>query len=209
MRRRSTFGEQRIYASHHSIMFSRKSCYFFVRPKRKRLEVCIFLGRALKAPQVRRVEPAVEDEVRRTSSASPTGTRSSRRSPTGCARRTTIRIRRRRSRYRLARNQSQSPPPAARRRPTGKRSQSPSPAPAPEPAAPEPEASTGHWALGTGHWALGTGHWALGGHRAPRTAEAPIRRTPCSTDRDRACSSASSRRRPASTSRGLDRRASG
>ena len=28
------FGEQRIYASHKSIMFSRKSCYFFVRPKR-------------------------------------------------------------------------------------------------------------------------------------------------------------------------------
>ena len=27
------FGDQRIYASHKSIMFSRKSCYFFVRPK--------------------------------------------------------------------------------------------------------------------------------------------------------------------------------
>ena len=27
------FGDQRIYASHHSIMFSRASCYFFVRPK--------------------------------------------------------------------------------------------------------------------------------------------------------------------------------
>jgi hypothetical protein len=49
------FGEQRVYASHNSIMFSRKSCYFFVRPKRSFLEVCIFLGRAVKAPQVRRV----------------------------------------------------------------------------------------------------------------------------------------------------------
>ena len=38
------FGEQRIYASHHSIMFSRKACYFFVRPKTKFLEVCIMLG---------------------------------------------------------------------------------------------------------------------------------------------------------------------
>jgi hypothetical protein len=47
------FGEQRIYASHHSIMFSRKSCYFFVRPKAKVLELCIFLGRKVKAPQVR------------------------------------------------------------------------------------------------------------------------------------------------------------
>ena len=30
----TSFGEQRIYASHKSIMFSRQSCYFFVRPKR-------------------------------------------------------------------------------------------------------------------------------------------------------------------------------
>lgn len=51
-------GEQRIYASHKSIMFSRKSCYFFVRPKRNFLEVCVFLGRALKSPRIRRVDPA-------------------------------------------------------------------------------------------------------------------------------------------------------
>ncbi|HZB24846.1 MAG TPA: DUF5655 domain-containing protein [Vicinamibacterales bacterium] len=50
------FGEQRIYASHHSIMFSRRSCYFFVRPKKSYLEICVFLGRAVKAPQIRRVE---------------------------------------------------------------------------------------------------------------------------------------------------------
>ena len=50
------FGDQRIYASHNSIMFSRKSCYFFVRPKKSYLEVCVFLGRPLKAPQVRRSE---------------------------------------------------------------------------------------------------------------------------------------------------------
>ena len=52
------FGEQRIYASLNSIMFSRKACYFFVRPKQKFLEVCIFLPRTLKAPQVRRAMPA-------------------------------------------------------------------------------------------------------------------------------------------------------
>jgi hypothetical protein len=52
------FGEQRIYASHKSIMFSRKSCYFFVRPKTKCLEVCVFLGRPVKAPQIRRVVPS-------------------------------------------------------------------------------------------------------------------------------------------------------
>jgi len=47
------FGEQRIYASHSSIMFSRKACYFFVRPKKKLLEVWFFLGRKLKAPMIR------------------------------------------------------------------------------------------------------------------------------------------------------------
>src|SRR4051794_28814431 len=49
------FGEQRIYASHNSIMFARKACYFFVRPKSKFLEVVIFLGRAVKSPLVRKV----------------------------------------------------------------------------------------------------------------------------------------------------------
>ena len=57
------FGEQRIYASHNSIMFSRKSCYFFVRPKKSVLEVCIFLGRALNAPQVRRVDRASKSKI--------------------------------------------------------------------------------------------------------------------------------------------------
>lgn len=54
----AAFGEQRIYASHHSIMFSRKSCYCFVRPKRAYLEVCLFLGRALVSPRIQRVVPS-------------------------------------------------------------------------------------------------------------------------------------------------------
>jgi hypothetical protein len=53
-----SFGDQRIYASHHSIMFSRASCYCFVRPKKTYLELCVFLGRTVKAPQVRRVDQA-------------------------------------------------------------------------------------------------------------------------------------------------------
>ena len=57
------FGEQRIYASHHSIMFSRKSCYFFVRPKRSFLEVCVFLPRALRAPQVKRAVQSSRTKV--------------------------------------------------------------------------------------------------------------------------------------------------
>lgn len=57
------FGEQRIYASHHSIMFSRKACYFFVRPKRRFLEVCIFLPRSVTAPQIRRAVPSSKSKV--------------------------------------------------------------------------------------------------------------------------------------------------
>jgi hypothetical protein len=52
----AAFGEQRIYASHKSIMFSRRSCYFFVRPRATFLEVWVFLGRPLRAPQVHRVD---------------------------------------------------------------------------------------------------------------------------------------------------------
>ena len=59
----AAFGEQRIYASHHSIMFSRKACYFFVRPKQKYLELCVFLGRRLEAPQVRRVDQASKSKL--------------------------------------------------------------------------------------------------------------------------------------------------
>jgi len=57
------FGDQRIYASHKSVMFSRKSCYFFVRPKKTFLEVCVFLGRTVKAPQVRRADRTSKTKV--------------------------------------------------------------------------------------------------------------------------------------------------
>ena len=58
-----SFGDQRIYASHKSVMFSRKSCYFFVRPKTNFLEVCVFLGRTVKAPQVRRADRASKHKI--------------------------------------------------------------------------------------------------------------------------------------------------
>ena len=58
-----SLGDQRIYASHKSVMFSRKSCYFFVRPKRNFLEVCVFLGRTLKAPQVLRIDRASKHKI--------------------------------------------------------------------------------------------------------------------------------------------------
>ena len=66
----TSFGEQRIYASHNSIMFSRKACYFFVRPKTKVLEVWFFLGRTWWVLEEKRVRPWL---------TSRTGTRLSRR----------------------------------------------------------------------------------------------------------------------------------
>jgi len=59
----ASLGEQRIYASHNSIMFSRKSCYCFVRPKKSFLETVIFLGRKVKGPQVRRSDHTSKTKV--------------------------------------------------------------------------------------------------------------------------------------------------
>jgi hypothetical protein len=57
------FGDQRIYASHSSIMFSRKACYLFVRPKKSFLEVCVFLGRVVKSPQIKRADQSSRSKV--------------------------------------------------------------------------------------------------------------------------------------------------
>jgi len=59
----AAFGDQRIYASHNSIMFAQRTCYCFVRPKRAWLEVCVFLGRELRAPSVKRVDRVSRTKV--------------------------------------------------------------------------------------------------------------------------------------------------
>ena len=59
----AALGEQRIYASHNSIMFSRKACYFFVRPKKSFLEACLFLGRTVRSPQMRRTVASSKTKV--------------------------------------------------------------------------------------------------------------------------------------------------
>ena len=56
-------GEQRIYASGTCIMFARDTCYAFVRPKRSLLELCLFLGREVKAPQIRRADRRSKTKV--------------------------------------------------------------------------------------------------------------------------------------------------
>jgi hypothetical protein len=44
-------------------MFSRTSCYFFVRPRKTFLELCFFLNRAVNAPPVRRVDRASKSKL--------------------------------------------------------------------------------------------------------------------------------------------------
>jgi hypothetical protein len=56
-------GEQRIYASLNSIMFARRICYTFVRPKRKYLELVIFLRRTQRSPLVHKTMPASRTKV--------------------------------------------------------------------------------------------------------------------------------------------------
>jgi hypothetical protein len=56
-------GPQRIYASGTAIMFSRKVCYLFVRPKRRWLDASVFLGRALKGPHVVSARPVSKTKV--------------------------------------------------------------------------------------------------------------------------------------------------
>ena len=38
-------------------MFSRKTCYFFVRPQKKFLEIWFFLGRKIKDSRIRKIVP--------------------------------------------------------------------------------------------------------------------------------------------------------
>ena len=59
----SELGEQRIYASHNSIMFARRTCYAFVRPKRTFLELVIFLGRTVRSPKIRRTMASSKTKV--------------------------------------------------------------------------------------------------------------------------------------------------
>ena len=56
-------GKQRIYASHHSIMFARRVCYAFVRPRRRWLDVCVFLDRAVSGPLLKSSTPVSRTKV--------------------------------------------------------------------------------------------------------------------------------------------------
>lgn len=49
-------GEQELRTSHKSIMFARKTCYAFVRPKKSFIELNIFLPRALDSELLKKVD---------------------------------------------------------------------------------------------------------------------------------------------------------
>lgn len=49
-------GEQRVYASGRAIMFSKKTCFFFVRPRKTFLEVVVFLNHGNKNSNFKSVQ---------------------------------------------------------------------------------------------------------------------------------------------------------
>jgi hypothetical protein len=53
----ASLGEQRIYASGKAIMFSKKVCYFFVRPKKSYLEVVVFLQEKRSLEYFKSIQP--------------------------------------------------------------------------------------------------------------------------------------------------------
>ncbi|MEQ1877920.1 MAG: DUF5655 domain-containing protein [Bdellovibrionia bacterium] len=52
-----SFGEQKIYNNARTVMFSRRVCYMFIRPKKNCVELTFFLKRAEKSPVIHRVVP--------------------------------------------------------------------------------------------------------------------------------------------------------
>ncbi|MGE0616602.1 MAG: DUF5655 domain-containing protein [Bacteriovoracia bacterium] len=48
-------GDQEMRTSHRSIMFARKTCYAFVRPKKAFLELNFFLPRALRSEFIKKI----------------------------------------------------------------------------------------------------------------------------------------------------------
>lgn len=58
-----SIGPQRIYASGWAIMFARKVCYAFVRPKKSFLELVIFLPREIKSPLIKSAKPVSKTKI--------------------------------------------------------------------------------------------------------------------------------------------------
>ncbi|MBY0317076.1 MAG: hypothetical protein K2Q26_16270 [Bdellovibrionales bacterium] len=61
-----SLGEQRVYASGKAIMFSKKTCFFFVRPKKSYLEVVVFLTDKKQWPTFHKVAPVSKSKYAHT-----------------------------------------------------------------------------------------------------------------------------------------------
>lgn len=62
----SRFGDQRIYNNARAVMFSRRVCYMFVRPKKSYLELCFFLPRKELSGSIHRVAPVSKSKLAHT-----------------------------------------------------------------------------------------------------------------------------------------------
>jgi hypothetical protein len=59
-------GEQRIYNNARAVMFSRRVCYMFARPKKSYVELCFFLPRQEKSAVIHRVDPVSKSKFAHT-----------------------------------------------------------------------------------------------------------------------------------------------
>ncbi|MES3039405.1 MAG: DUF5655 domain-containing protein [Bdellovibrionota bacterium] len=59
-------GEQRIYNNARAVMFARRVCYMFMRPKKKYIEVCFFLPKKLNDPSIHQTHQVSKTKVAHT-----------------------------------------------------------------------------------------------------------------------------------------------
>ena len=64
--RGSAYGEQKIYNNARAVMFARRVCYMFVRPKKSYLELCFFLPRKLGERAIHRVQAVTKTKFSHT-----------------------------------------------------------------------------------------------------------------------------------------------
>lgn len=64
--RAADFGEHKVYNNARAIMFSRRVCYMFVRPKKSYLELCFFLPRRETDASIFRVHPVSKSKFSHT-----------------------------------------------------------------------------------------------------------------------------------------------
>jgi hypothetical protein len=59
-------GPQRVYASGKAVMFARSVCYFFIKTRKKSLELCIFLPERVEHPWVKTIRQVAKSKFAHT-----------------------------------------------------------------------------------------------------------------------------------------------